>query len=102
MAFKWFEKAYKKRITKATINNDGLCFFRGFGNQQNIEKAIEILNKLSLAFALFLNQIANYFKGVMLYKGQGCIQNTDEGYKILNDLSKNGNDQATEFFDLIT
>lgn len=41
-AFEFFEKAYKMKKTKATINNYGLCYLRGFGVNRNIEKAIEI------------------------------------------------------------
>ena len=43
-AFKWFEKAFNIRHSKATINNYGICFLMGIGVQKDIEKAKEIFN----------------------------------------------------------
>ncbi|KAK8889286.1 hypothetical protein M9Y10_034032 [Tritrichomonas musculus] len=40
--FKWFEKAFFRMKTKATINNYAICFIEGIGVDKNIEKAKEI------------------------------------------------------------
>lgn len=42
IAFKWFEKAFNMKQTKASINNYGICFLKGFGISADIEKAKEI------------------------------------------------------------
>lgn len=45
------------------------------------------------------NPIAQYFIGIMKFKGQGCEQNLDESYELLKHLSQNGIDRATEFLE---
>lgn len=42
-AFKWFEKAFIKKRTKASIYNYASCFMKGIGVDKNIEKTNEIL-----------------------------------------------------------
>ncbi|KAK8860760.1 hypothetical protein M9Y10_012426 [Tritrichomonas musculus] len=40
--FKWFQKAFTMRKTRATINNYGVCYMIGIGVDKSIEKAKEI------------------------------------------------------------
>lgn len=42
--FKWYENAFKKNITEATVNNYGLCFLIGTGTNKNTHKAKEIFS----------------------------------------------------------
>ena len=70
-----------------------------------IEYAIKLykLNYFEKEFRYFCmiskynHPIAKYFKGVMLFRGKGCIQSKDEAIKLMNDLSKKGINQASEF-----
>lgn len=42
LAINWFEKAFNRNKTTATINNYGLCFLKGIGVEKDLEKAKEI------------------------------------------------------------
>lgn len=41
-AIDFFEKAYKINKTKTTINNLGICYMKGIGVSEDLEKAKEI------------------------------------------------------------
>lgn len=43
--------------------------------------------------------IALYFIGIMKFKGEGCLKDIDESYKILKNLADNGMEKAAEFLD---
>lgn len=45
----------------------------------------------------FNHPIANFFIGIMKYKGEGCDTDRTESYSILKRLSDNGIDKATKF-----
>ena len=45
------------------------------------------------------NPTVHYFIAVMKFYGHGCDKNLDKSYQILNHLSQNGIDRATEFLE---
>lgn len=72
-----------------------------------LEYAISLYNSKNYKQAFFyfkllssLNHpVAFYFIGIMTFHGLGCKQNKDEAFKILDHLSKNGIECATEFIE---
>lgn len=47
----------------------------------------------------FNHPIANFFIGIMKFKGERCEVNQEESYSILKHLSENGINKTTEFFE---
>lgn len=45
----------------------------------------------------FNHPIANFYIGMMKFRGEGCEVNKKESYEIMKNLSKEGIDRATEF-----
>lgn len=106
-AFEFFEKAFNVKETKATINNYGICFLKGFGVQKDVHKAKEIFKNIKVIYHLAFivlhkakvleykkdvssginHTVAIFYIGVMKYKGHGCVKNSEQSYKILKNLA---------------
>ena len=74
-AFKYFERAYKIKKTKATINNYGLCFLNGVHVEKDIEKAKRIFTEgadngdpNSMYHLAYILEDIDYKTSLMLYK----------------------------------
>ena len=62
----------------------------------HFEEAFDLFSMV----AIYNHPIAKYFKGVMLFNGQGCNENRDEAIIILKDLAQKGVQRASEFLQL--
>lgn len=103
--FKWFEKAFIMKKTRASINNYGVCFMKGIGVDKNYEKAKEILtigvninDSNSMHYLAFLLEQTDKKESLKYYKLSADLGDPRIQFIYATKIEENNQNLALQYY----